>query len=175
MQPLPRESSQMRAFIKGLPSLSTATVPDHCVVQQTATISSTDTSPLASNLRDDLMMAPHHSSGLCSAPPPGRRISGVSSHSQSTTSPQVETSADLGPQVPRSIAKMYFAPHSTSLSIKLQIRNRGIPPSSFAKLRTDSNLSLQGRGILCVILPLFSGASWHTSPLLSTRSRAANL
>ena len=70
---MPRVSSQMMAFIRWWPFSSTATVPDHWVVQETATMSSAGTSFLASTFFAVDMMPFHQSSGSCSAPPPGKR------------------------------------------------------------------------------------------------------
>lgn len=53
------------------------------------------------------LMAFHQSSGRCSAPPSGKRSRGVASNSQSAISPWVEARTILGPDVPRSIARMY--------------------------------------------------------------------
>ena len=81
---------------------------DHCVVHDTATMSSGGTSFLASTFFAVPMMPFHQSSGFCSAPPPGYRYRGTSTNSESRTSPSVDTRADFGPDVPRSIARMYF-------------------------------------------------------------------
>jgi hypothetical protein len=51
----------------------------------------------------------HHISGFCSAPPPGIRITGLSSNALAATVPDTDITALLGPDVPRSIARINFS------------------------------------------------------------------
>ena len=80
-------ASLVMAFINGCPSLSTATIVDHCADGPMALISSTGTRSRWINRLVALMMACHHSSGSCSAPPFPTRWNGAGSNSQPTTSP----------------------------------------------------------------------------------------
>lgn len=87
------------------PSASMATVPDHCVVTETATIRASGDA--ATVCRTAAAMASHHASGSCSAPPPSMRIRSTGALDRAMTSPRSETNATLGPEVPRSIARTY--------------------------------------------------------------------
>ena len=75
----PRESIQITAGRKGVPSTSTATVPDHCAVHPTPTMLDAVTEDSASARRAAAAMAPHHAAGSCSAPPPGKRCNSTGS------------------------------------------------------------------------------------------------
>ena len=106
----PRESIQMTAAISGAPSAPTATVPDHWAVHPTPTISSGATAASPSARREAEQMADHHSSGSCSAPPPSSRCRATGSVAWATIRPVVDTTATLGPPVPRSTASTYPSP-----------------------------------------------------------------
>ena len=101
--------------------MSTETVPDHWDVQQIAVMSSTATSCWAINLLAAVTIAVHQSSGSCSAPPLGSKISWFGSNSLPTTSPPDETRATLGPEVPRSTARMYFCSSVRAVSLRVGI------------------------------------------------------
>src|SRR5690349_20940102 len=98
----------MIASCNGVPSRSTGTVPDHCEVTDTATMSSTRTAEptRASSRCVPATMPAHQSDGRCSAPPPGDSNSSTGSNSPSTNSPVGVNSATFRPDVPRSIVKM---------------------------------------------------------------------
>src|ERR1022692_5328887 len=100
----PRESIQISAGRIGLPSPATGTVPDHCAVQQTATIDSGGTTPLPSSRDEALPISSHQRSGSCSAPPPGSSSTSQTSCSAAITAPATDTSATLSAEVPTSIA-----------------------------------------------------------------------
>ncbi len=102
------------AFISGRPSASTATVLEYWLVQLTAATADGCTTLGSSTLRAARTIADHHSSGRCSAPPPGRKVVEVSSKSLATISPSAETKATLGPDVPRSMARMSFREEGTA-------------------------------------------------------------
>ena len=94
----------MTARIRGCPSAPTATVPDHCEVQPTPTSEPGGTSAEARARLDAAQMADHHSSGSCSAPPSSSRWRATGSAAWATIRPLVDTTATLGPPVPRSTA-----------------------------------------------------------------------
>src|SRR5580700_10584391 len=105
MAVLPRESIQITAGRSGVPASSTATVPDHCAVHPTPTTLDGWTDDCSSARRAAVTMAVHHASGSCSAPPPGRRRNATGSLALATMAPRPETTATLGPPVPRSTAR----------------------------------------------------------------------
>src|SRR5580700_2652999 len=107
MARLPRESIHMTAGRKAVPSSAAATVPDHCAVQPTPTTRSTVTSPSTITRRVAETMALHQAAGSCSAPPPGRRRSSTGSKALAAILPVADTSATLGPPVPRSTARTW--------------------------------------------------------------------
>src|ERR1700722_6673507 len=104
MAVLPRESIQMTAGRNGAPASSTATVPDHCAVHPTPMTLDGLTADCSSARRAAVTMAPHQAAGSCSAPPPGRRCSATGSDALAAIVPLGETTATLGPPVPRSTA-----------------------------------------------------------------------
>ena len=104
MAVLPRESIQITAGRNGTPSPSTATVPDHWAVHPTPTTLDGDTADSSITRREAAVTALHHAEGSCSAPPPGRSRSSTGSDALAAISPWGETSATLGPPVPRSTA-----------------------------------------------------------------------
>ncbi len=101
----PRESIQMMAGPMGSPTSSTGTVPDHCEVQPTPTIRSGATPLSARARRAEATMASHHARGDCSAPPSSVRSTPTASNECAAMRPVAESTAALGPPVPRSTAR----------------------------------------------------------------------
>ena len=79
--------------------------------REAATIDERGTSSRASKRSVARQKASHHSSGRCSAPPPGNNKSSVGSNSLPSTSPPAVTSPTLAPEVPRSHARTHRVIH----------------------------------------------------------------
>src|SRR5579864_6338592 len=94
MAVLPRESIQITAGRKGVPSTSTATVPDHWAVHPTPTTLDAGTDALPSVSRAAATMALHHAAGSCSAPPPGNRCSSTGTDALAAILPPEDASPD---------------------------------------------------------------------------------
>src|SRR5579863_8752443 len=102
MAALPLESIQITAGRNGTPSPSTATVPDHWAVHPTPTTPDGASEDCSKTRRHAATTALHQAEGSCSAPPPGSRRNGTGSDALAAILPCGETSATLGPPVPRS-------------------------------------------------------------------------
>src|SRR5580698_8843037 len=104
MAELPREPIQITARRNGAPEWSTATVPAHCALHPIPTTLEGETPESSRARRAATTMAAHHATGSCSAPPPGRKCRATGSDALATILPFGETTAALGPPVPRSTA-----------------------------------------------------------------------
>ena len=107
MASAPRLSIQMMALPMAFPSPPTGTVPHHCEVTDTPASAAASSGAAATRRCTARVMASHHSSGSCSAPPWGSRMTPFVSTSWATTLPCTSTRATLGPPVPRSMARMW--------------------------------------------------------------------
>src|SRR5579884_4067766 len=97
----------MIASANGSALASTATVPDHCDVTDTATIDDGSIVRRPASSCAPATMPDHQSAGRCSTAPPGPSTSSTGRNAPPTYSPSIVNSATLGPDVPRSIVKTW--------------------------------------------------------------------